>query len=370
MQHSDAQRRSGATADVTPRKSSRVPHPSRRTFLGAASGLAGFLAAPAVLRRAMAAPPEIRYSTGGGIGPNEMETVIFLDWMRENVLKHHGKDYTLTMTFARSTAEAATLMAAGQVDIATLATPILASAILKNAIPDGAKVICSIYDDGVPGYAANAYFVPEDSPIKSIADLKGKKVAVNAYGTIVDLPLRILLKKAGLDPKADVQIVEIAFPAIGTAIREKRVDCGVLVLPFMAAEKAKGGLRPIARAVEAFPGPYATIYQAARNEFLAKNPAAVKAFLDDYVTGLNWFYQPANRAKAIEITAALTKSPASALETYFMLDNNDYYRDRGGCLTAASLQSVADAMVQEGLLPGPVDMSKQLDLSYLPGRCA
>jgi NitT/TauT family transport system substrate-binding protein len=81
MQHSDAQRRSGATADVTPRKSSRVLHPSRRAFLGAASGLAAFLAAP----------PEIRYSTGCGIGPNEMETVIFLDWMRENVLKHHGK---------------------------------------------------------------------------------------------------------------------------------------------------------------------------------------------------------------------------------------------------------------------------------------
>ncbi len=119
--------------------------PSRRNFLGAASGVAAFLGAPAVLRRAMAAPPEIRYSTGGGIGPNEMETVIFLDWMRENVLKRHGKDYTLSMTFARSTAEAATLLAAGQVDIATLATPILASAVLKNAIPDGAKAICSIY---------------------------------------------------------------------------------------------------------------------------------------------------------------------------------------------------------------------------------
>jgi hypothetical protein len=82
--------------------------PSRRTFLGVASGVAAFLGAPAVLRHAMAAPPEIRYSTGGGIGPNEMETVIFLDWMRENVLKRHGKDYTLSMTFARSTAEAAT----------------------------------------------------------------------------------------------------------------------------------------------------------------------------------------------------------------------------------------------------------------------
>jgi sulfonate transport system substrate-binding protein len=350
--------------------SSLIARPSRRTLIKTAAGLAAVGTSPWVTKAFAAAPPQIRYSTGGGIGPNEIETVIFLDWMRENVLKRHGKDYQLTMTFARSTAEAATLMAAGQVDIATLATPVFAAAIAKNAIPGDARIISAIYDDGVPGFAGNAYFVLEDSAVRSIADLRGKKIAVNAYGTIVDLPLRILLKKAGLDPKNDVQIVEIAFPAIGTALREKRIDCGVLVLPFVAAEKEKGGIRPIARAVDAFPGPYSAIYQAVRNEFVQNEPAAVKAFLEDYVTGLSWLYQSENRAKAIEITAALTKSPAGVLDTYFMRDNNDYYRDHGGCLKAPSLQFVVDAMVQEGLLAERVEMSKYLDLSYLPGRCA
>ena len=353
-----------------PDRKNMFVRPSRRAVVKSAAGLAAFIGAPAIIRSASAAPTQIRASTGGGIGPNEIQTVVFLDWMRENVLKRHGKDYVLNMTFARSTAEAATLMAAEQVDIATLATPILASAALKNAIPGGAKAICSIFDDGVSGFAANSFFVLEDSPIKSIADLKGKKVAVNAYGTIVDLPLRLLLKKAGLDPKTDVQIVEIAFPAIGTALREKRIDCGAMVLPFMAAEKAKGGIRAVAACVDAFPGPYSAVYHAARTEFLQKEPVAVKAFLEDYLTGLNWLYQPENRAKAIEITAKLTKTPASALETYFLQPNNDYYRDRGGCLKSASLQFVADAMVQEGLLAEKVDMLKYVDLSYLPGRCA
>lgn len=354
-----------------PDRKNVLARPSRRAVVKSAAGLAALIGAPSIfVRSASAAPVQIRASTGGGIGPNEIQTVVFLDWMRENVLKRHGKDYVLNMTFARSTAEAATLMAAGQVDIATFATPILASAALKNAIPGGAKAICSIFDDGAPGFAANSFFVLEDSPIKTIADLKGKKIAVNAYGTIVDLPLRLLLKKAGLNPKTDVQIVEIAFPSIGAALREKRIDCGAMVLPFMAAEKAKGGVRAIAACVDAFPGPYSAVYHTARSEFLEKEPAAVKAFLEDYLTGLNWLYQPANRAKAIEITANLTKSPASALETYFMLANNDYYRDRGGCLKTASLQFVADAMVQEGLLAEKVDMSKYVDLSYLPGRCA
>jgi sulfonate transport system substrate-binding protein len=349
---------------------SLMARPSRRTVLTTAAGFSALAAAPAFIRSAAAAPPQIRYSTGGGIGPNEIETVIYLDWMRENVLKRHGKDYTLDMTFSRSTAEAATLMAAGQVDMAVLATPIFASAVLKNAVAGGAKIVSAVFDDGVPGYAGNAFFVLEDSPIRSMADLKGKTVAVNAYGTIVDLPLRILLKKAGLDPKTDVQIVEIPFPAIGAALREKRIDCGSMVLPFMAAEKAKGGIRAVARCVDAFPGPYSAIYQTVRTEFLEKQPAAVGAFLEDYVTGLSWLYQPENRAKAIEITAALTKSPASALDTYFLRADNDYYRDRGGCLKAPALQSVADAMVQEGLLAEHVEMGKYLDLSHLPGRCA
>ena len=43
----------------------------------------------------------IRYATGGGIGPNEMETIIYLDWMQKNVLKDYGKEYTVDMTFTR-----------------------------------------------------------------------------------------------------------------------------------------------------------------------------------------------------------------------------------------------------------------------------
>src|SRR5262245_51875072 len=81
-------------------------HVTRRTVVaaGATGALAG-LAAPFV-RPARAAAQVIRYATGGGIGPNEMETIIYLDWMQKNVLKGYGKDYTVDMTFTRGTPEA------------------------------------------------------------------------------------------------------------------------------------------------------------------------------------------------------------------------------------------------------------------------
>ena len=129
--------------------------------------------------------------------------------------------------------------------------------------------------------------------------------------------MRVKLKKDGIDPKKDVQVVEVAFPNQAAAIREKRIDCGILILPFMNAEIAKGDLRPLFTGGDAF-GPYSVIFQVVTNDFLKAHTEAVKSFLADYVIGLHWFYDPANRAKAIEITADFTKSPAAVLDSYFM----------------------------------------------------
>src|SRR5215469_2792933 len=338
---------------------------SRRRVLqvGAAGAALSIVSA-----RASAAPVKIRYATGGGIGPNEMETIIFLDYMKENVLKDYGKSYELDMTFTRGTPEAATLLAASQADLGTLAFSTFATAIAKDAVPGGLTIISDNYQDGHPGNATNTFFVLNDSPIKAVADLRGKKVGINAYGSAVDLVLRVVLKKNGMDPKRDVQIVEVNFPNMAAAIREKRIDCGVLVIPFLAVESRKGDLRPLFTGGDAF-GPSSVIFQVARTEFLKKNEDAVRGFLADYVTGLNWYYDKANRSKAIELVAGFTKSPKEVLDSYFAT-SSDYYRDQNGCVPAIAIQKPIDAMVEEKLIPAPVDAAKYLALSYLPRPCS
>jgi sulfonate transport system substrate-binding protein len=338
---------------------------ARLANTGVVAAVLAMLSAP---QSAQCAPQLIRYSTGGGIGPNEIETVVFLDWMKQNVLKRYGKDYTLQMSFARGTPEAASLLAAGQVDIATLSYPIFATSILKDAVPGGLTAVADIYQAARPGYHSNSYWCRDDSGIQKIGDLKGKTIAVNAFGASTDLVLRVVLKKNGLDPKRDVRVVEVGFPAMAAAIREKRVDCGILVLPFSAAEVPKGGLRAVFDETAAF-GPYSVIFQTAANNFLKSHPDAVKAYLADYVEGMQWLYKPENRTRAIELTAELTKSPREALETYFLLPGKDYYRDRNGCISAALLQQTVDALVDNELLPARVDMNKHVDPSYLPLPC-
>ncbi len=341
---------------------------TRRIFLaGSTAVVAGSRLGAPFVRRARAAPVTIHYATGGGIGPNEMETVIFLDWMQKNVLKNYGKDYTIDMTFTRGTPEAATLLAASQADMATLSFSVFATSVLKNIVPGGMTIVSDNYQDGKSGYAQNTFFVLKDSPIKTTKDLKGKIIGVNAFGSAVDLAMRVKLTKDGIDPKKDVQVVEVAFPNQAAAIREKRIDCGILILPFMNAEIVKGDLRPLFTGGDAF-GPYAVIFQVVTNNFLKAHTDAVKAFLADYVTGLHWFYDPANRAKAVEITAEFTKSPAAVLDSYFMT-KKDYYRDPNGCITAPIIQTPIDAMYQQGLLQSPVKVADYINTSYLPAAC-
>jgi sulfonate transport system substrate-binding protein len=339
---------------------------SRRAMIFGAAGAA--LSAPFVSRMALAASvPNIRYATGGGIGPNEMETIIYLDYVKQNVLKNYGKSYTLDMTFTRGTPEAAALLAAGQADVATLSGPAFATIIVKDAVPNGLTIISDNYQDGHPGNATNSFMVLKDSPIKTIADLNGKKIGINAFASAVDLALRVVLKKNGIDPRRDVEIVEIAFPNIASAIREKRIDCGVLVIPFLAVESPKGDLRPVFTGGDAF-GPSSVIFQVTTNAFLKEHPDAVKAFLADYVDGLAWFYDPANREKAIQLVADFTKSSKDVLNSYFAT-GRDYYRDPNACVSAQTIQKPLDAMFEEKLIDRRIDASKYLNVSLLPKPC-
>jgi NitT/TauT family transport system substrate-binding protein len=338
---------------------------SRRAVIGAGALAAGAVTCWSLPVRS--APVNIRYSTGGGIGPNEMETLIWLDYLKANVLKNYGRVYTLEMTVTRGSPEAAQLLAAGQVDLAALSSPAFAAAVAKDAVPGGMSIISDIYQDGHPGFATNTFFVMKDSPLRTVADLKGKKVAINAYGSAVDIMLRVALKKVSLDPRRDVQIVEVTFPSIAAALREGRVDCGVLVIPFMPVEVAKGDLRVLFTGGDTL-GPSSVVFQVATDKFIHDHPDALRAFLEDFVQGLAWYYDPGNRDKALELAAGLTKMPKEVLDTYFITPR-DYYRDRNGCVPASAVQKPIDAMVEYKLIDRPIDAAKYIKLRYLPKPC-
>lgn len=337
---------------------------SRRSFLGSTLAMSA-LPFPAILG-AQNDLPLLRYATGGAVGPNEMETLIFTDWMKKNVLKNIDRTYRLDMTYTRGTPEAATLLAAREADMATLSFAAFAASIAKNTVPGGLSIVADSSREGLPGYHSSTFYVLKDSDIKSVEDLKGKRIGINAFGSAVDLMVRTRLANAGLDPRRDVQIVEVNFINQAAALRAKRIDLGIIILPFWADEIPTGDFREIFNSGDAF-GEFATIFHVATNNYINQSPQTVKDFLEDYVDGLQWFYDPANREKAIEICAEITRVNPENL-SYFMTDL-DYYRDPNGCLSPALVQSPINAMYDNGMLDEPLDVSPYFDLSLLPGTC-
>lgn len=310
---------------------------------------------PVEIRLSYIAPP-----------PNDMMPLFFQhDFFKQNLLREYGKKYTVSFLRVAGSPGAATSMASGELDVGTLSYPVVAQTILKKAVPGGISIIMSHWNDAVPAFYSDTLYVLNDSPVKTVKDLRGKKVAINEFGSFIDVKVRIMLINHGLDPLKDVTIVEIPFPAIGPAIRGKRADAGTLAVPFNAIEENKGGVRPVEELVEGL-GPTESIPVAARNDFLKRHPDAVRAFLADYVAALRWSLDSKNRDKVVEFMAAMLKTPRQNLDLF--ATKKDHWRDPNARVHVDRLQKPIDALFKLGFIKERLDIAPFVDLSYLPQR--
>jgi sulfonate transport system substrate-binding protein len=95
-----------------------------------------------------------------------------------------------------------------------------------------------------PASAAEAILVPKDSPIKRVAELKGKKIALNK-GSNVHFLLVKLLEKAGV-PYQDIDPVFLTPADARAAFESGSVDAWAIWEPFLAAAQRQTGARILA----------------------------------------------------------------------------------------------------------------------------
>jgi sulfonate transport system substrate-binding protein len=121
-----------------------------------------------------------------------------------------------------------------------------------------------------------ALVVAKDSPLKSVADLKGKKVAATR-GTDPWFFLIRSLRQNGLDV-ADIELVDLQHPDGRTALERGQVDAWAGLDPHMAASQLDTGSRLIYR------NPAFNTFGAlnVREDFLAAQPGVVATVLQQY----------------------------------------------------------------------------------------
>ncbi len=319
----------------------------------------GILAAVLLAAAGPAAGGEpVKIRIGYGEAP---ATITPLLYQKKDILRHHGKSYVADAIYFRGTTATLQALGAKELDMAYMAPAGLAHGVL-NAKLD-LKVVSDLAQWGTAGYHGPVYLVLEDSGIRTVADLKGKVLAVNVFGAGVHLALTAMMKKAGLNEKVDYTVVEVRFPAMEATLREKKVALISAIPPFYYQAKARGGVRDLFTSRDAM-GPVQALFNVARAEFLQAHRAAVVDFFEDYVRAQRWFLDPANRAEALQITANFLKRPVDVFEGWAFTPK-DYYRDPGAMPDLETLQRNIDQSVELGALPRRIVVREHADLSFL-----
>lgn len=82
----------------------------------------------------------------------------------------------------------------------------------------------------VPLYAEPIHFlVAKGSSIKTIQDLKGKRVSVGAVGSGTEVTVRTILKCAGLDPDKDIKPENLGLSDTASAFADNNIDAALTV---------------------------------------------------------------------------------------------------------------------------------------------
>jgi sulfonate transport system substrate-binding protein len=321
--------------------------------------LAALVAAPLATGAGGAGAEPLKIHMAWVVPVTNISSMLFA---KEGIAKHLGKTYDYEGDRFQGTPPMITAMATGDLQIGLLGYSALGLAI-QNAGMSDLRIISDEIRDGAPGYYTNSFVVPNDSAIKTVADLKGKVVATNATGSAVDIAARAMFSRAGLDDKKDLTIVEAQFPNMKAMLKEKKIAFAPAVLPFSEDPELLAANHALFTQRDAM-GTSELGFLVARGEFLTKNHAAMVDFLEDYLRMIRWYSDPANHAEAVEIAVKFSKLPAAVFDKW-VFTKGDYYRDPNGIPDVAALQSNVDQQQKLGFLKAKLEVKDYLDLSLV-----
>jgi sulfonate transport system substrate-binding protein len=192
-----------------------------------------------------------------------------------------------------------------------------------------------------------AIVVPADSPIKSVADLKGKRVALNK-GSDVNYLLVTALEQAGLTYK-DITPVYLPPADARAAFQRGAVDAWVIWDPYYAEVETNAHARLIKNAEGLVP--HYTFYLASR-KFAERYPHIASEVVDELGSLSQWANQ--NQEEAAKIMSTSTGLPQPIWQR--ALARMPFGAERMTPEVFTQQQALADTFTRIGLLPVKVDI--------------
>lgn len=201
----------------------------------------------------------------------------------------------------------------------------------------------------------------EGSGIKTIKDLKGKKIAVpyatGPYPVVIDR-----LKKTGLDPKKDLEIVNVKPANLGVALETGEVDAISWAEPTLTLLKQKGLAYPIEE--------YEDIaFVIVRKSYAEKNPKQVESFLKS----LKWaqFHVAKNEDEVMDWFSQDSKFDLELVQSLKIIEPNfkaESFEDIDLTISEKWIektQEKIDFEYEEEIISKKINLREEIDLSYL-----
>ncbi|HLJ06689.1 MAG TPA: aliphatic sulfonate ABC transporter substrate-binding protein [Acetobacteraceae bacterium] len=203
----------------------------------------------------------------------------------------------------------------------------------------------SIYVYSKPEWTA--LVTMKDSPIHTVADLKGQRIAVT-LGTDPHIFLVRALATAGLTQK-DVKLVLLQHPDGRTALERGDVAAWAGLDPMMAAAEIESGARLFYRNADA--NTYGVLN--VREVFAAQNPELVRRVLVTYEKARRWSVEHPADLKALMVAAMKLPDAVVARQ----LERNDLSSGAIGDKQAATIIEAGKALQQAGIIQADVDVT-------------
>ena len=202
-----------------------------------------------------------------------------------------------------------TAMIAGEVDMCVYSGSLLSSARLQ-----GADVVMVTSFLNKPLY--RLVVRPE---IRTVADLRGKRLGITRFGTVTDSMSRLLVGKLGLDPDKDVSYIQVGdVPILLASLTTGRIIDGAIIQPPYYLKALASGMRVLVNMQE-MDIPVQQTGLNTTQKFISKNPDVVRRVVKSVIEGIHLMRTNPSVAKHAIAKRMQIKDEKEIEDTYSLL---------------------------------------------------
>ena len=219
------------------------------------------------------------------------------------------------------------------------------------------KIVCA----GVESIADILWIAKPDSPLNSIKDIVGKKVAYTSPGSVTNMLILMAMNVSGIKPD---QVTLVPAGGIGanlTAVLSGAVDTAMTAEPTWSKEHAK--VKPVFWAKDILPPNMTQTVGIVTEDFAKEHPDKVRAIIAGRREGVQYIAAHPDEsadivAKVYNVDPALTR----AVFKHFL--EIGYWSE--GAFDYAAMNRMVEGLRIVGKLKGPMEWGKVVDMAFLP----